>query len=411
LSQGSSLALPISSRPCQDQFAYPQMRHNQFVQPGLLRSCMSIRRFHARVGPGSRRLTSLSPYVGVPLSDMSPCRRGFLLEDIARQHDELSGPFPTKVAAESLSSTGKRRCGRNAAYDWQRLVGRHHRRVESKSSTFSWGRSAERWGLTFNGVKTENFDDLVLAIYAPWGVELWEYRKDELQSSFSQRDGQGRVISIYGKRKVRGLEQSWLSAMHPKLSAVASRSAILSWEHPLMVNHLESRHLHAPYAEVPLATRSHACRNRLVSEVVGRVVRQEFRLTSSATGRIGVVAARCDSDMYKHAVTEVRTSSVRWDSTHSRWYLRFRSTRRSRCAQFFLVVYAPWGLDIWALGDDYLKCESQTLSFHGRYLEADMKKSFETYIRPKLNTAAQHVATMRWGDAIIQEVLGSQGDR
>ncbi|CAK0888326.1 unnamed protein product [Prorocentrum cordatum] len=117
-----------------------------------------------------------SQYVGVPFFDMTPARRGFMLEDIARQCDEFSDMFHTRDAKNGVTSFGKRRGGRNAVYDWRRKMNASDRRIEFKSSCFLWDERCQRWFSSSQNVKTQKFDDLVLGVYAPWGLELWEYK-------------------------------------------------------------------------------------------------------------------------------------------------------------------------------------------------------------------------------------------
>lgn len=362
---------------------------------------------------GIRGFTSACPYIGVPLSDMTPSRRGFLLEDIARQHDEVSVFFHTRDAQEdSLTISGNTRRGRNTVYDWRRLVGRRHRRVESKSSVFSWGRAQERWSLSFSGVRQGKFDDLVLVIYAPWGLELWESRNISYAGSCEREDERRSTLNFYGKSREFDLELSWLSSILPKLSAVASHTVTLAWDHPLIVEHLERRHVDTSYKEVPLFERSPVCRSRLLAEMVRRFVCQDFCSSDSSVVCSDMAAARCGPYWNQHGPIQVITSKILLDCKPPRWSLRFRGIIEHRFAPLFLVVYAPWGLEVWARFDECrnLKGERLDLSFYGSVWESDMKKSFDVHIRPKLGVAAQYVITICWGDDVIQEVLRSSGE-
>eukprot|EP00971_Amphidinium_carterae_P223343 4431623-Amphidinium_carterae.1 len=48
-------------------------------------------------------------------------------------------------------------------------------KVEVKSSRVCWDSSRKRWYLTFQGVKLQQFELLVLGVLTPSRAELWEY--------------------------------------------------------------------------------------------------------------------------------------------------------------------------------------------------------------------------------------------
>ena len=97
-------------------------------------------------------------YKGVPMADMSPQRRGIVIEQIARAAE--LGP-----TAEPKKTTRSR-----AQYDWLRAGGV---RVECKSAQLTW-HEQQGWLVHFKNIKRDKFDVLVLCVYLPKGIIIFE---------------------------------------------------------------------------------------------------------------------------------------------------------------------------------------------------------------------------------------------
>lgn len=97
-------------------------------------------------------------YEGVPLSGMSPQQRGIVIEQIARAVETVDTADPTK--------TGRSR----ASYDWVR-IGKDRTRVECKSAQLSWNNG---WLVHFKNIKQHNHDVLILCLFLPHGIMIFE---------------------------------------------------------------------------------------------------------------------------------------------------------------------------------------------------------------------------------------------
>lgn len=239
---------------------------------------MLARRVHLRALRSARSLASACPYVGVPFSDMTPSRRGFIFENIVREYDDHNDAFETRDASESLAANGWIRCGSNTVYDWIRAYDGHDRRVELKSASFTYDKSNQRWGLAFYAVKTEEFDDLVLAVYAPWGLELWEYKlSGGLAGLYIGTKTRGARVSFWGKSKVADILEAWQSSILPKLSVAATHTVSLSRSNPLVRKHMKRGEPDTPYMNAPLKWYSPTYRSQFLSEVVRRFVNRSCK--------------------------------------------------------------------------------------------------------------------------------------
>jgi len=347
--------------------------------------------------------------MGVPFSDVTPSRRGFLFEDIAREYDESSSGCETRNAEEGLNVKGRRRCGRNTVYDWIRISGGRPRRVELKSAQFTWDKALERWLLMFYGLKMGEFDDLVLAVYAPWGLDLWEYKGHVRTGLCNVKHTKGARIQFYGKHKVVDVLDAWQSGILPKLSQAATRTASLSWDNPLILKHMERQGPDSSYTNVPLVQYSPPSRSQVLSEVLRRFVRRSCKCRQDAEcvdGHDGAAAfAACSSGCsYISFEFDVVVSKLVWNSSSSRWIIRFRAGKCRRSDTLFLVVYAPWGVDIWKRTLD-INNRPRDITITGRAKETIVSTAYHYDMIPKLCKIASHVVTIGWDDDILKELV------
>eukprot|EP00971_Amphidinium_carterae_P318618 6333252-Amphidinium_carterae.2 len=70
-------------------------------------------------------------------------------------------------------------------------------------------------------------DCLVLVVYLPWGVEIWEARKGFQEKFFSHGVQARSVVAICRSRGNCGLHSAWLQTIVPKLEDVANRIGTL----------------------------------------------------------------------------------------------------------------------------------------------------------------------------------------
>ena len=100
------------------------------------------------------------------------------------------------------ASDGKRRGKNMASYDWIR----DGKRIEVKHSQLRFAESTRSWYCSFGGVKRTCFDELVLVIYSPRGLDIFKHDGSYALS----RDGASteKICLRGGTRAV-----DWLSAL------------------------------------------------------------------------------------------------------------------------------------------------------------------------------------------------------
>merc|ERR1712216_224727 len=109
--------------------------------------------------------------MGHPLDRISNSMKGSLTVQMARLADKDRG-YHTEDAPRGGAINGNK--SNSGECDYHRKS--HHgeeitRRVEVKCGKFVF--ASKKNGVGFQNVKFDKFDDLVLVVHLPWGVELW----------------------------------------------------------------------------------------------------------------------------------------------------------------------------------------------------------------------------------------------
>ena len=107
-----------------------------------------------------------------PFSSMSPQLRGLRLERVVWEIDKLlhSRSFFEHSSNEQTCS-GAKRSQHTASVDWIR----DGKRVEVKSAQLSFNKSYQTWICVFSAIKHECFDELLLIIYSPRGLDVFKH--------------------------------------------------------------------------------------------------------------------------------------------------------------------------------------------------------------------------------------------
>jgi len=179
----------------------------------------------------------VSIYTGVLLESMSRSLRGRSMERIAMSYDSCDLSYTVQLPSGGNTSRGQKRGSNQQTYDWVRFVGKSLVRVEAKSASFVWDESRERWTLSFYCIKRELFDCLLLVLYSPWGVDIWEYNL-ELALGWTTTGKltnlTGCKIVFVGPVKEKDGYKAWTSKLRPRLEAAASHAVTLPWSHPIV---------------------------------------------------------------------------------------------------------------------------------------------------------------------------------
>ena len=111
-------------------------------------------------------------YYRKPFSSMSPQLRGLRMQRVVLEIDKLlhSRSFFEHCSNEHTCS-GSMRGQNNASVDWIR----DGKRVEAKSTQLSFNKCRQAWLCEFSGIKHDCFDELLLAIYSPRGLDVFKH--------------------------------------------------------------------------------------------------------------------------------------------------------------------------------------------------------------------------------------------
>lgn len=117
-------------------------------------------------------------YTGVPMACMSPQRRGIVIEQIARATETVTTTTPKKTTRSRSS------------YDWMR----GGVRVECKSAQLSWNKG---WLVHFKNIKQHHHDVLVLCLYLPTGIIVFEcFGKPPLYGQGGVQEAKGKCLLL-----------------------------------------------------------------------------------------------------------------------------------------------------------------------------------------------------------------------
>lgn len=109
-------------------------------------------------------------YYGVPMATMNPQMRGNRVEQIVFKVDQLLSPgVHFALPPDDLTVAGTRRGKSRSSVDWIR----NRKRIETKHTQLSFEISHRRWCCCFSNVKAGLFDYLLLAIYSPKGIDIF----------------------------------------------------------------------------------------------------------------------------------------------------------------------------------------------------------------------------------------------
>lgn len=97
-------------------------------------------------------------YNGIPMACMSPQRRGIVIEQIARASETVPTADPEKTTRS------------RTPYDWLRKGGA---RVECKSAQLTYN-VQQGWLVHFKNIKQDKHDVLILCLYLPRGILIFE---------------------------------------------------------------------------------------------------------------------------------------------------------------------------------------------------------------------------------------------
>ena len=111
-------------------------------------------------------------YHEVPLASMNPQLRGLRVQRMVMELDRLIHANSTFAEpGREYTIDGQRRGKHRASYDYIR----DGKRIEVKHSQLSFVENRRHWYCTFSSVKSTCFDELLLVIYSPRGLDIFKH--------------------------------------------------------------------------------------------------------------------------------------------------------------------------------------------------------------------------------------------
>ena len=108
-------------------------------------------------------------YNNIPLATLSAKARGDILERVARRVMEMNVNEIAHDPPAGVRINGAKRGRNSAPYDFMIA----NRRVEVKSAQLTWDSTHKRWIASWQKIKRDAYDDLLLVLYTPFGVRMY----------------------------------------------------------------------------------------------------------------------------------------------------------------------------------------------------------------------------------------------
>ncbi|CAK0892973.1 unnamed protein product [Prorocentrum cordatum] len=360
-------------------------------------------------------------YEGAPFANMNAKLRGDLFAGIVRT-SELIGEKDAHVtdAEPGMRCDGRRRAASTAEYDW--LC--NGRRVECKSAMLTWSGGARRWSFRFQSVKFRSFDILLLVLYTP--LELIVYQHDlslGISSSGARTETEGCQICFYGPGGV-GDWRVALKSVLGRLDAPSNQCrqvARFSLQHASVVRAL-SNFRQTPYAvrmdeayhDVPLASLAGAVRGeriqaiaRLVDTILnmGSFVMDPVVGARSNGARRSLRQAEYDWSRDGRRI-ECKSSQLVWDPRKRVWSVTFRNIKPASFDDLVLCIYTPHGIFLYRHSGNFVLssigvrserwARGYSVSVSGGRHKQDWSIALDSVLKKVEQLSCEYVAFVEW---------------
>ena len=286
--------------------------------------------------------TTHGAYAGVPLADINEKARGDILQGVAKRvmqerMSERAIDLPPGTRVD-----GRKR-GRNQATCDFGIV---ERRQEVKSAQLAWNKFLQRWEAQWVGLKRDLYDDLLLVLYTPSGLYLFNHdHVFGVSTSGKKTESSGKVVNACGPRK--------------QPSVAKATEAILAKMQSMFIAHVPFAELgkvvttrgHDAYAGLPLADWSGAARGNVLERVAKRVMEEMVgeRAVAPPSGTRVNGAKKAKTQAPNDFVLvgrykEVKAALLSWDTFSQRWVAQWQAIKRDLHDDLLLVLYTPLGV-------------------------------------------------------------------
>ena len=342
-------------------------------------------------------------YQGCPLADLTPSRRGCLLEKVARSlckqlnpASVVSDPVPGKRC------DGGKRALRQSEYDWMC----DGRRVQCKSAKLCWYSAQRNWNVSFYNVKFQLLEELLLVVYTPRRLHfLLHDCRSGIVSGGSREATLGCILRYSAPRRI----SRWAEATSFLLNSMTSSGstcllADVSTAHPLVQNachtFLELEGLQesmAAFQNHPLAGMTPAARGFQIQ----RLVQEVDQLMYPAAHFRQPEKRKYDWNRDSLRV-ECKHGRMCW--TNHRWRVTFSAVKAHMFDILYLAMDSPAGIYIFQYGgSSWLSSSGRTTQALGHQISVgadrgvwEASMACEIIIDKLVQGGSTHVATICW---------------
>lgn len=374
------------------------------------------------VGPTARA------YDGHPLAELSPSRRGALLQEWARQM--LQQEFPNSNITDADPGTcvnGNRRGRTQAEFDFTMDC----KKIEVKSSSLHWAERDNTWRFLFHDVKfshlfqKESFDMLYLVLFSPKWLHLVEHdMRTGIASAGRSTLLHGHNIYIGGAKGATW--QVCVDAILEKLctggdcSLVARASISDSLISDLWEKHVD--YSSQFFRGRPFSSMSPQLRGNRIEQLVLRIDQtlhpsSSFsvpcdELTVSGTKR-GQNTASVDWIRDGKRI-EVKHGKLRFCKVHQNWQCTFFHIKEDCFDELLLAVYSPKGLDVFKHDGAFgMTTAGRSTEIKGKRVrilapcgELDPLIGLQCIIAKLVGNNCRHIASIVWDDGSLEQEKG-----
>lgn len=137
-------------------------------------------------------------YKNVPLGNLSGKARGVVIEGMVRNVVERMTCQKSEDPDPGTNISGKKRGKNSAPFDF-RIA---NRKKEVKSAQFRWDKSRKCWRADWQHIKSEEYDDLYLAMYTPHGIHIFEHdNKFGICTHGKKQESCGSIIGVMAAQR------------------------------------------------------------------------------------------------------------------------------------------------------------------------------------------------------------------
>ena len=279
-------------------------------------------------------------YSNVPLSTCS--NRGDIIEGTTRKFMESYTGQASYAPEITQSISGKKR-GRNATeYDFK-MDGR---RYEVKSAQLQWDKTNKRWNALWQAVKKDSHDILLLVLYSPSGLSIYEHDGVlGVTTHGKAQESSGGCVCVYGKCngvEIRDAER----VIHDKMQYL--------YLGRLTFDQVSLPDVMSPFQGTPLSKNGSKTRGVIIERIVRRFMEShagqasyDAEITQSISGKKrGRNATEYDFKMDGRRY-EVKSAQLIWKKRDKSWCATWKKVKKDSHDILLLVLHSPSGLSIY----------------------------------------------------------------